>query len=225
MILKKWKTKIVPILLAVTLAFPITLFAGCANEKISDYTVEEHIEKVSEKVEARYFADDGKYEYTDYEVYPLYDENDILKYFVVDFEPCGYVYIWVQELNGVIAHELRYFRQVEEEDSVWRRYTIVENAGDNASDDEKIWEVDENGEYIYYQDSHFKVAGIDNEKRYLVPIEQGGDRALIPAVKKNGKYLNLISMEIMEEDKLVLKSEIYPIANISFAPKPAFFGL
>ena len=216
-----FRKRLMPILTSVGIIMSMALFSGCINEEISDYTVEEHIAMVSEKVEARYFAGDGKYEYTDYEVYPLYNANDELKYFLVDFQPFGYVYIWIWEPDGVLAHKLQYFRQVEREDEVWQRYTVVEDPGDYISDEEIIWEVNENGEYIYYQDSHFRVAGIENEKRYLLESEG----AYIPAVKKNGGYLNLISMEIMEEYNPILKFDMYPTANISFAPNWQLFAL
>lgn len=205
---------IVSVLLAVTLAFPITFFAGC-GEKISDYTVEEHIAKVSKKVEARYFADDGKYEYTDYEVYPLYNENDELEYFLVEFQPFGYVYIWIWE-PSFLPGDLAYYRAVGPESEVWQRYTVAENAGDDISDEEIIWEVDKNGEYIYYQDSHFKVAGIENEKRYLLRAE--ADK--IPAVKRNGGYLNLFTMQIMEDyNPTISKNFPSNVETINFVPK------
>lgn len=223
MILKKWKTKIVPILLAVTLAFPITLFAGCANEKISDYTVEEHIEKVSEKVEARYFADDGKYEYTDYEVHPLYDENEDVAYLLVEFEPYGFIYVWIQEYKDIFVDKIRYMRFLQEGEA-WGRYTIVSNAGNTLEEDEKIWEADKTGKTIFYQRSHFCVANITNEKRYLLEITQGGITRYIPAIKKGTEYFNLVSMDVMNYEP-ILSTWIYPVASISFIPEPYYFEL
>ena len=53
---------------------------GCKT-KASQFTVEEHIERISERVEKRYFGEDSEYEFTDYEVFPLYDETPSRKVF------------------------------------------------------------------------------------------------------------------------------------------------
>lgn len=64
----------------------------------------------------------------------------------------------------------------------------IENRG------EMIWQ-DEDGETDRH--SHFSTAGIDKEKRYLLRIRQDDCWHFIPAVKKDDKYLNLVSMEEM----------------------------
>ena len=57
------------------------------------YTEEQHLARIAERVEKRYFSKGSDYGYTDYEVFPLYDENEKFSYALVEFEPQGFVYI------------------------------------------------------------------------------------------------------------------------------------
>ena len=204
---------IVSVLLAVTLAFPITLFAGCGL-KSSDYTEKEHLKRVSERVEKRYFADDGKYEYTDYEVYPLYDENDQLTHFLVEFEPYGYLYVilyeedasWFPGGNGMYGRSYGDWE-------IWSRYTISEDSTD-LTEKIKTYERDETGNIMEYNVSHFKAANIKDENRYLLNTHWGW----MPAVKRGDEFLNLISMQ-----EMVYSSEArVSVASISFIYKAQF---
>lgn len=66
------------------------LFAGCGEDP-SRYTVEEHIQRISERIEERYIKDSE--DYTSFEVYPLYGLNDEVYCFLVEFEPFGFLYV------------------------------------------------------------------------------------------------------------------------------------
>ena len=81
------------------------------------------------------------------------------------------------------------------------------------------WKTDENGNYIEYTDSHFRMAGIQDEKRYFLrldwPDEYGSHcGGYVPAVKRNGKYINLISMEEMNYTPRIPSP--YPFEYIPF---------
>lgn len=201
------------------------LFAGC-TQKASSFSIEEHLERVSKLVEKRYMTEDG--EYTSYEVFPLYDKNEELKFFVVEFEPCGYVYVKLNEkdLSSFWQHSM-YTRCAERGYSlVWRRYTVeiglestITYGNFTRSFHDRKWEVDDNGEFIDYYDSHFKIANIQNEKRYFLTITQNGVSGYIPAVKRGDKYLNLVSMQEMIYER-ELDSQEYSTADISFFSKP-----
>ncbi|MDY4052158.1 MAG: hypothetical protein SOY80_02245, partial [Bacilli bacterium] len=95
----------------------------------------------------------------------------------------------------------------------WQRY-VLENG-------EKVYEKDKDGNDIFYNQSPYKVAGIKDEKRYLIKIRQGSNSDYVPAVKRGDKYLNLISMK---EEEIVLKSneQINETFYTFYAPKPQF---
>lgn len=169
-----------------------------------------HIERVSKRVEKRYMTKDSKYDYTDYTVYPLYDENDKLGYFLVEFEPYGFVYVIIREKQRIVYSM---YSRGSGEGWPWQRYTVVE-------DGKMQFEVDENGEEIFYRDSHFKVAGIENDKRYLFRVNH--QYGYIPAVKRGDKYLNLVSMEEFDIDTIKDETIYQAVADFGFTNKPLF---
>jgi len=152
------------------------------------YTDEQHLQRVTKLAEKRYLSPDSPYGYTDMKIYPVYDENEQLRYFLIDFEPNGYVYILINKKSGNVVSQFLGSRSMYTRDShdnkvkyssvkqvPWQRYRIWES---NESYPESGWkypgphmntvsEVDENGDYIKYIDSHFKVAGICDERKYL----------------------------------------------------------
>lgn len=93
-------------MLIITLS--LFMFSGC-NKSHRNFTEEVHIQRISERIQARYIdgderlrpydkpTDDGeiypKVKATDFTVHPLYDENDELRYFLVEFQPFGYIYM------------------------------------------------------------------------------------------------------------------------------------
>lgn len=201
--------KIFYITLLSIVAFCMVL-TGCTAPKAIDFTEEEHLKRVTELVEARYMKEDSKY--TSYTVFPLYTENDELGFFLIEFKPYGFVYVKLNEEAQSIASAFgatprSLYTRFTGEGRKWQRYTMDGN--------EKKYEVDENGEQIFYQDSHFKVAGIENERRYLLRKD---DFSFIPAVKRDNKYINLVSMEEMYLSSIMSEAT----ANISFMPKSEF---
>lgn len=59
----------------------------------------------------------------------------------------------------------------------------------------RLWEVNENGNGVMWTESPFRLADVNNEKKYFLEIEINGNIEYIPAVKIGDKFLNLISLE------------------------------
>ena len=82
---------------------------------------------------------------------------------------------------------------------------------------------DENGDVIIYHQSHFKVAGIENERRYLLSIMSTAawsyGEGLIPAVKRGEQYLNLVDGMMIDYEP-GMESAIYAVGNIAFFNNP-----
>ena len=219
----KVKKIIVAMILAVITAF---CFAGCA-EKASDFSDEEHFERVAKLVEKRYMQDSE--DYTGYKLYSLYNENDKLAFFLVDLEPRGYVYIQINEKDLSKSGGRSMYTRNYEESWIWRRYTVeighdaymTNNSGQTVCCEDTKWITDENGEITDYYDSHFKVANIGEEKRYLLKIHQNGHYGFIPAVKRGEQYLNLVSMELMDYESQIEEKK-YAVVSLLFVPKAEY---
>ena len=184
---------------------------GC--DKASYYSDEEHEERVRKLVEKRYFAEGTKYE--SYELYPIYDENDKLSFFLVDFEPDAFVYIVIHERDTSWMYGKSMYTRCDGE--TWSRYKFDEN-------NEIIYEKDDQDNQIYYECSHFKAANIKNEKRYLLYIEGNGYHSgysYVPAVKRGDKFLNLMSMEEFYY-KQQYNEEWIETSEVHFIPKNYF---
>lgn len=196
-------------------------------EEASDYTEEEHLQRVSDLVEKRYMQEGS--EYTSYEVHPVYNENDELEYFIVDFEPEGYVYVQMSEVVTIVSVGM--YVRYRPENEFWRPYTyapgtectVPDENGEMVTYEDIMFKQDENGNYYGFRISHFKAANIANEKRYLLRIytKSGSFLGLVPAVKRGDKYLNLVSWEEMEFYP-GLKSDDCVVSGIHFIPKPEF---
>lgn len=201
-------------------AFGVFALSGC-NEKASKYTEEEHIQRVTERIEERFMTDE--FEYTGFEVYPLYDENDDLKYFLVEFEPYEFMYVLLRDEQlkafsflgaSTSMYKLSTF-EVE-----WSRYTIDQTDSKPYSDGNKIWEIDENGEKIIRNKSPFSEAGVEEIRKYL--LRDSKNRTdYVPAVKTGDNYKNLISMdEVTIIDGSYTKKQA--TVHISFIAKKRF---
>lgn len=85
-----------PLLLLIITLFTIGL-VGC--KKADSYTEEEHINNVSKIIEDNYLTDG-----VTYELRPLYDHNDKLSFFVVDFSNDKYLYIKIQNKDRSLLY-------------------------------------------------------------------------------------------------------------------------
>ena len=203
------------IFMILTCLILLICLGGC--KKSSDFSEKEHTRRIEKLIEKRYFKGDNLYK--SYELYPVYNENDVLSYYIIEFEPNDYVYIKINENDLSSWYGVSMYTRFDGQK--WQRYKINYNSGDTIEDEEKLWEIDEHGNYIYYNCSHYKAANVKSDKRYLLKIKQGGRDGYIPALKKHNKYLNLISMEEFIYEP-ILKTEVQPMASISFIAKNDF---
>ena len=218
---KKKRIVLVSMVLVIVAIFTTIGVYGYVNTA-SSYTVKEHTERISKLAKKRYI-DSGKF--TGYKVYPLYNEKEELELFLIDLEPHGFVYICVRENSyfsclGATSMYVRDFSRTVNELYTWQRYKVKPESSDE-DDKNKEYETDENGDFIYYTDSPYKVANTEKEKKYLLRIGKPWPRVYIPAVKRGDKYLNLISMEEFEYKPEIPTNSIAAI-GMDFMWKPDF---
>lgn len=253
---KKRTTIIVTVLLVIALIGGIVggLIYWEYSWTATNYSEEKHIERISDLVQENYIGSNSKYAmvhgliqprshnaeetvYTDFKVYPLYDENEEFTYFcIVEFEPSAYLYVKIW--NKGIGHSM-YSRCEMQMNGPWQRYRIRENGETPLPYDDNQWinrtndigmvvdetifyEADENGEEITHTESHFRAADIgETERRYLLSIVGDSGIEKIPAVKRDDKYLNLMSMEEFEYSPTLSAKEC-PYGLFGPMPKSMF---
>ncbi len=127
--MKKFLKQLSVVLLSIIGFFIICILAyfvlTASTDKASWHTEEEHIERVSERVQEQIkdwsYADGKKYD--GYKLYPLYNEKEELKYFLIEFEPYGFVFVRILDANGGMI-SCSGSRSLYIIDHVWRR-TLV----------------------------------------------------------------------------------------------------
>ena len=84
----------------------VCLFAlsGCVSEYANSYSEEDHLKRVAERVDERYMSSD--YDFTSYDLYPVYDENEKLIYALVEFEPQGFVFVLITNSTYPWGHSM-----------------------------------------------------------------------------------------------------------------------
>ncbi len=216
--------KIFACLAAIVLPLSAGLFAGCSA---SMYSEEQHIQRVRERAEERYLGEGS--EYTGLAVYPLYNEYDELKYMLIELEPQGYVYVAINDRAYPWCSMYTY----SDSEPEWMPYRVKEGAKEEVIDSDGVvyktanreYYRDQNGQAIIYRQSHFKVAGIENERRYLLSIIStvggGWSSCRLPAVKRGEQYLNLVDGLLMDY-KPGMESATYATADIVFISKSYF---
>ena len=194
------------------------------------YTEDRHIHRIRERAEKRFLGEDS--EYTGLEVYPVYNEYDELRYALIEFEPRGYIYV---DINKKAYPWKGMYTLSSAESESWMPYRMKEGAQEDIIDENgniiaqtfnREFIRDENGQVITYHDSHFKVAGIENERRYFLStvcaVFVGLNRGLIPAVKRGEQYLDLVDGTMINYTPGM--ESAYAVADIVFIDK-AYFDL
>ena len=172
--------KLLNLAVALIMMLGVFVLSGC-SVKANKYTEAEHIQRITERIKSRYIdgnerlrpydkpVDDGviypKVKATGFEVYPLYDENDAMRYALVEFEPFGFVFVHIRD------EQLKGFSWLGASTSM---YMLSSVEGEPASRND-------------YR-SPFYNALDENEKMYLINID-----GYIPAKKTNGLFVNLLS--------------------------------
>lgn len=170
------KKKLKGITMMVIMLFGILGLVGC-SQKASKYTEDEHIQRVTERIQKKYIDTDlswvDREQPTSFDVYPLYNENNKLEYFLVEFEPYGFLFIQLRDERKKV------FSWTGASTSM---YKISATGNDE-------W-ISKDGKTVYNKSPYF-IAEINNERRYLL-------LGYIVAVKQKEKFVNLISQEEVE---------------------------
>ena len=224
------KKRVFAIILAIIL--PIVCVTAVVNVLLrcsSDfYSEEQHVQRIRKRAEKRFLGEDS--EYTGLEVYPIYNEYDKIEYALIEFEPQGFLYVTINE--EAYPWKGMYTLSDREAES-WMPYRVKEGAKDEVFDADgnilftaynREYIRDENGMALTYKGSHFKVAGIGNERRYFLATMQTvllrGSRGVIPAVKRGERYLNLVDGAMI--DYTPGMESAYAIADIRFINNVVF---
>ena len=193
-------------------------FVNCAK-KASDFTVEQHIQRITERIESRgstWGCSDGE-SYQSFQVYPLYNKNEEVNLYLVEFEPYGFVFVRATDetpfIGGCVRLGMYMLSDFYGKTRPWTPYTKGENSpylpclqslleglkADSVERGDVI--LDENGEIILYDRSPYFVTGNINEKKYILATTNSS--AYICAVKREGKFINLMSggLELPDEEK------------------------
>ena len=198
---------------------------GCSSAL---YSEEQHIQRITARAEERFLGEGS--EYTGLKVYPIYNEYDELKYALIEFEPQGFVYVYISDW----AYPWKGMYTLSSiEPRSWMPYRVKDGARENIVDENGniIAQIfngeyirDENGDVIVYHQSHFKVAGIQDERRYFLStkltVYVGRETGLIPAVKRGEQYLDLVDGALI--DYTPGMESAYAIAHIGFINKSYF---
>ena len=199
-------------------------FSSC---RASSYTEEEHIARVTERAKERFLGEGS--EYTGLEVYPVYNEYDELNYMLIEFQPQGFLYVLIDREQ--FPWKMYTLSNIQPES--WMPYRVKEGAQEDVygADGNLLAQAvnreyirDENGQAVIYYESHFKAAGIEGERRYLLTTEVaeflGGGSSWIPAVKRGERYLDLVDGALIDYTLGMVSA--YATADIAFINKPDF---
>lgn len=224
--MKKIGTAIIVILLVAVSVFIGLLFFSVDSDK---YTETQHLNRISERVKKRFINE--RYGFTGYKLYPLYNEQEEMEHCLVEFKPSGFFCIKINKKSSVFSWRTgMYLIDPRCTDSnctedPWQRFRILENIDGLELYPKSQWkaekrygkyflyEVDQNGEYVYYNTSPFQVANVLEERKYCFEKNTG----CVFAVKRDGQYFNLVTMQIVTEEdyKTAQVNIIYdPILNL-----------
>ena len=210
-------------------------FAGC-GERASSFTEEEHIQRITERIKKRDPKRLGFPEgetYQDFQVYPLYNEDDKLEYALIEYEPYGFDFVMIQDEPPVLTAWLHanismYVIALDVYGicDPWTPYIRDKNSpllpslkeGWTSSRTGELI-LDENGEIILYNRSPYFVIDNTAKKKYLLKTNDSFE--YICAVKKDQKFVNLISGLEFKESKEYIYEENATL-RITFRPSRYF---
>lgn len=205
-------TKCISVLIVMLLLSMLLISLYGCTKYPEDYTLEEHIDNITKKVQKRFM--DGSSEYDSFAVYPLYDENNKLTHFLVEFEPFGFLFIelGIQRFRSNFLTVPGMYMYCKKYCNItWHRYRLCVNGIEPQPYDNHEWivseglamsieclnarfEADENGYILEYKKSPYYISNSLNKQLYFLQLPLGG----IPAIKRGDMFVNLISMENIE---------------------------
>lgn len=201
------RTKKIACVIAIVIFIAAGLCVLCLSRTSGFYTEKQHIARVRKRAK-KHFLGEGS-EYTGLEVYPLYTENEELKYMLIELQPQGYMYVIIRDIDLSWIGGCSMYTMQGHKPHSWMPYRVKEGARERVEDDDGYFGIaedmeffrDENGEPFRYFESHFKVAGVENERRYFLatPVRaESSSTAMIPAVKRGEQYLDLVNGELID---------------------------
>lgn len=209
-------------------ALLLGMLMSLSSCRASSYTEEEHIARVTERAKERFLGEGS--EYTGLEVFPVYNEYDELNYMLIEFQPKGFLYVHIAEKRSPWKGMYTLSNMQPES---WMPYRVKEGVQEDVYDADgnllaqavnREYIRDENGQAVIYHESHFKAAGIEGERRYLLTTEAaeflGGGSSWIPAVKRGIRYLDLVDGALIDYTPGMVSA--YATADIAFINKPDF---
>ena len=203
-------------LLSILLFF--MLFAlGCGygcTVKSRKYSEEQHINRITKRIEKKFGEQayrDGTYD--SFMVYPLYNENDELFYFLVEFEPYGFVFVKYDTEFLIPLQTMYHCNASLYIGQTYWAYKQDEHGAVN-------YVLDENGESISYTArSPYYVSGNLQERKYIL---KGYAGAYVCAVKEQDEFINVISGDVIDVEAGDLeKHQVF--IHIGFLPYGDFF--
>ena len=181
--------KILAILLIIVLLWGIVFM--CEYRRSSWYSEEQHIKRLNKRVENRYknwnYLNGEHYE--SFKIYPLYDENDELKYFLVEFEPFGFTFICIKEYELNTQLIVAFRKSMYKVSLLYRdEYPCCPVVGVPYNDDKPI--LDENGNRVKLVKSPYYVNGHIKERKYFIRCASGA--YYVCAIKQGDEFINVI---------------------------------
>lgn len=140
---------------------------------------------------------ENEYPQKAYDMYPLYGTKDQIVGYLAEFEDTfAYCLIENSTSQNCNVNDEPYTIKKGRE---WSRYLIQTTTFPKV---DVVFEKDETGNKITHTESHFKAAGVTNEKRYMIKCREVisilGSTMYVPAIKSGDNYLNLLSTELLE---------------------------
>lgn len=215
--------KIILCLLLVTTFFSSLLLSGCLR-KVSSFSEERHAERIRSRLLERWKGNlvISGVPIEDFELYPLYDENDKLAYFLVECEPNGFFFVLLRDETFVYAFSGGNMYTISNnyygygDAFIWSPYTVDLSKPDPFAEENKIFELDESGEKICYSKSPFFITDNLNERKYLLNNSRYG---YVCAVKNQNNFTNVMNGETFWVQNRDNEASLY----IQFIGKPPFF--
>ncbi len=154
-------------------------FVGC--KQANDFSEQEHIERVTERINNTFdkwsYADENQY--NGYKLYPLYDQNENLKYFLIELQPYDFCFVQIKDEGlGVSCSGSK---------SMYRLSTKYGTRGCSPyridETGKQVYEIDEQGNRVVYKNSPYFISTNNEDRKYLFPTSTG----YICSPEQNGK--------------------------------------
>ena len=171
------------------LFFNITILCGCESYNPNSYSVEQHIDRISLRIEKEFCQPNGKFynaNYNEFQVYPLYDQNGEVNYYIAEFGKDFFYIIKVQKQQSIILSlfGVSTSMYVLSNNIVWSKYYV------NEYGDYIFLEKDSEGNALQHWESPFLNVEDSINKRCIFKCTES--RWLF-AVQKDSELVNVVS--------------------------------